>query len=288
MNQSNLSKIILGSAQFGLDYGINNSSGKLTEREIFNILNFSQEKGIKIIDAANAYGNANDIIGKFIKINPNSFKINTKFFFNKSPIEDQLDETLYKLNVNSINTCFFHDYNDFKEHGNKLSNLKETGKIKKIGLSVYSNNEFKEACMTNWIDVIQFPYNILDNNYQRNEMIKIAKKKGKEIQARSIFLQGLFFMKISKIPQNLFLLKPYLKEIHRIVLKKNINLINLCLGYVNYNKLIDSIIIGVDSFDQIVANTEISNLTLNEEVIKLIDEIKVVENELLLPKNWRI
>ena len=90
MNQIKLSKIILGTAQFGLDYGINNSSGKLKEKEVFNILDYSKERGINIIDTANAYGNAIDIIGNFIKKNPNSFKINTKLLFDQNPIDDQL------------------------------------------------------------------------------------------------------------------------------------------------------------------------------------------------------
>tara|TARA_A100001011_G_scaffold350459_1_gene389781 strand:- start:1405 stop:2268 length:864 start_codon:yes stop_codon:yes gene_type:complete len=286
MNQTKSSKIILGSAQFGLDYGINNSFGKLKEKEVFKILDFSRERGINIIDTANAYGSANNIIGNFIKKNPNSFKINTKFLFDQIPIDVKLNKTLSKLNICDINTCFFHNYSDFEEHGNKLRKFKDLGKIKKIGLSVYSNVEFEKACLTNWIDVIQFPYNILDNDCQRSKMIKLAKRKGKEIQARSIFLQGLFFMEIDKIPKNLFLLKPYIRKVHEIVLKKKVTLINICLGYVNHNKLIDNLIMGVDSFEQLVENTEISNLLLDKEVVELINNIRVIESMLLLPKNW--
>ena len=34
------SKIILGSAQFGMNYGISNKEGEIKTNEVFNILNF--------------------------------------------------------------------------------------------------------------------------------------------------------------------------------------------------------------------------------------------------------
>ena len=281
-----MNNIILGTAQFGLDYGINNNLGKINKGEIFKILDFSTKKGIKIIDTADVYGDATSTIGEFIKKNKNKFQLNTKFHISEVSIEKQLATTLNKLNLNKINTYFFHSYDDFKLYGKKIINLKNSGLIKKIGLSVYSNQQFEIASKTNWIDVIQFPYNLLDNRFQRIEQIELAKKRNKEIQARSIFLQGLFFLPIEKIPINLKKLKPYLNEIHKLISNYKISISQLCLSYVMSNRLIDNIIIGVDSLQQLDENIKMLNFEHNEHLNSLIDRIKVVESDLLYPYNW--
>ena len=69
-----MNNVIIGSAQFGLNYGVNNNLGKINEDEIFKILDFSYENGIKIIDTADAYGDAISTIGKYLKINKKTFK----------------------------------------------------------------------------------------------------------------------------------------------------------------------------------------------------------------------
>ena len=51
-------KIILGTAQFGLDYGINNQNGKVSDKDVDQILNYAFESGIKELDTASSYGNS--------------------------------------------------------------------------------------------------------------------------------------------------------------------------------------------------------------------------------------
>ena len=56
-------KVIIGTAQFGLDYGIANSVGKMKTNEIKKIINFI-ENNIKNIDTAHAYGDSEQRLGK--------------------------------------------------------------------------------------------------------------------------------------------------------------------------------------------------------------------------------
>ena len=44
-----MSKLILGTVQFGINYGINNKIGKPSSNEIKKILDFSFERNINII-----------------------------------------------------------------------------------------------------------------------------------------------------------------------------------------------------------------------------------------------
>ena len=90
----------------------------------------------------------------------------------------------------------FHSFEDFKfiinNDSNILDNIKNSGLVKKIGVSVYSNDEIEDLLNFENINLIQLPYNLFDNEYQRKEILEKVKKRNIEIHTRSVFLQGLF------------------------------------------------------------------------------------------------
>jgi len=282
-------KIILGTVQFGLDYGINNKSGQPPVSDVYKMLDFAKQNGIKTIDTADAYGTASKIIGDYVKLNPKAFLINTKFKKSDIQIKKQLDNSLKNLNIEKVNTYFFHSFNDFllyPELIEELKKLKNIGLINNIGISVYGNDELKKAIDCKAIDTIQLPFNLLDNYCQRGKLLEQAKSKGKEIQARSVFLQGLFFIPINELPPKLLALKKYLHYLHEISSINHVSLEKLSLQYAIQQPFIDHVIIGVDNIKQLEENINTANEKLMNEAVKAIDNINVTETELLYPKNW--
>lgn len=285
-----INKLILGTVQFGLDYGINNKSGKPSVSDAFKMLDFAKQNDIKTIDTADSYGTASKIIGDYLKNNPDSFWVNTKFKKSNIKIKKQLYNSLKDLNIDRVNTYFYHSFNDFLLHPELLGELKElknAGLINKIGISVYDNEELKEAIVSETIDTIQLPFNLLDNYTQRGKLLKHAKLKGKEIQARSVFLQGLFFISPNELPPKLFPLKKYLKNIFDITSSEQITIEELAVQYAINQSFIDYIVIGVDNLEQLEKNLNIAKTNLRTETIHTIDSINVTEIELLYPKNWK-
>lgn len=282
-------RIILGTVQFGLEYGINNNNGKPALWQVFRMLEMAAESGIEILDTADAYGNASEILGEFNKLHSGYFKINTKFKAEQEPVDLQVARSLERLNVSSINTYFFHSFGDFMNNRGLLTELgllKEKGSIQKTGVSVYGNDEFEMVVNTPGVDVIQFPFNLLDNHFQRGRLMKLAKEKGKELQVRSVFLQGLFFKSIGNIPSKLFLLKPYLQKIYEISNEYSLSTEQLALLYALHQPEIEHVIIGVDNLNQLKRNIDITNQHLESNIIEEINKIAVQETELLYPKNW--
>lgn len=282
-------KLILGTVQFGLEYGINNSGGKPNIDEIQNILDFAKSRGIEILDTADAYGNASEIIGSYFKEKGSVFKVNTKFKGGCKSLAEQLKDSLSVLKLAQIDTYFFHSFEDFrsnKAYLTELTALKESDLIRNIGLSVYDNLEFEEAINTKEIDVIQFPFNLLDNYHQRGPLMKQAKSKGKQLQVRSVFLQGLFFKNADSLPSILSPLKPYLLEIKKIAQNLSVEIEHLALSYALQQPDIDYIIIGVDNFEQLKRNIIFALKPVAPEIMEPINQIIVKETELLYPKNW--
>jgi aryl-alcohol dehydrogenase-like predicted oxidoreductase len=283
-------KIILGTVQFGLNYGINNKTGQPSISDVFNILDFAKHNGINTIDTADAYGTASKIIGDYLKINPGTFWVNTKFKKSNIQVKKQLYNSLKDLKIDRVNVYFYHSFNDFILHPElleELEELKNIGLINKIGVSVYDNNELKEAIACEAIDTIQLPFNLLDNYTQRGKLLEQAKLKGNEIQARSVFLQGLFFISPNELPSKLLPLKKYLKILLDITSSNQITVEELAVQYAINQPDIDYIVIGVDNLEQLEKNLIIARKNLRTKTIHIIDNINVAETELLYPKNWK-
>lgn len=282
-------KIVLGTVQFGLHYGINNMYGKPNSDQVFHILDYASENGIESLDTADSYGNAEMVLGNYNKKNGNRFSINTKFKINNELVSSQLLNSIHRLQTKSLGTYFYHSFADYKSEPEILSQLikfKSENLISNIGVSVYTNNELNDVAKSEHVNVIQLPFNMLDNRGKRYDSISRAKDLGKKIQVRSVFLQGLFFKKLDTLDKKLLPLKSYLELLNRLSIDSKINMEKLALQYVASQSVIDEVIIGVDNINQLIANMAYANETLDQAIINEIDKINVAEEELLLPVNW--
>ena len=286
-------KLILGTVQFGIDYGVNNSIGKLEENQVLELFKIAHNQGIRILDTAEVYGNAHEIIGNFHKKNDDSrFKIITKFphSVKYNSINNKVLEYLEQLAVSSIEVLMFHSFESYKTNYKALDSLKELkskGSIKNIGVSVYTNEHLKQLLNEDLITVIQFPFNMLDNFNVRGDLLDQLKQKGKSIHTRSAFLQGLFFKNTndkSPIVQNL---KTELKILNQIIIDSNCSMEELALSYCLHQENIDNVIIGVDSILQLNANIKASSYNISQDDIKVINNIQVKDLDLLNPSLWK-
>jgi aryl-alcohol dehydrogenase-like predicted oxidoreductase len=287
-------KLILGTAQLGLNYGINNQDGKPSLDISFEILHAAYDRGVRVLDTAEAYGDAQEIIGDFHKDNPEKqFKIITKFNADNSLKESALIQKI-KHNCVILHTAklygyMFHNYHSFianKEYLHDLLSAKENGLIEKIGISLYNNQEVLEI-LENYteFDFIQIPFNLFDNDTKRKAVLLRARDKGIEIHTRSVFLQGLFFMSTDKLPENLKPLAKELEVINVIKYENNLSTEVLALKYVLEKEYIDFVLIGVESVKQLISNVEICNMkrTIPHGII---DKINIKDERLLNPSLW--
>ena len=183
----------------------------------------------------------------------------------------------------------FHSFSTYNGNINNFKDiikLKESGIVKNIGVSAYSNSEIDNIINDDRIDLIQIPFNILDNSIEKIDLIKKAKSKGKIVQARSVFLQGLFFKDPNENNIIVEKLRDELKEIKRISSENNIPIINLALSYVLNQEYIDNVLIGVDSLSQLKQNLTSIDKEINENIVKSIEKIKTKNIDFLNPITW--
>ena len=164
--------------------------------------------------------------------------------------------------------------------------LKAQKKIKHIGVSVYTNEEIEAVILNDNVDIIQIPFNLLDNAALRGEILEKAKSKGKIIHTRSAFLQGLFFKAINSKNNTVKQLNKELKELNQIKEQSDISMAQLALNYCLQQQTIDNVLIGVDSKAQLADNINAIYNTIIPEVIDEINSIKVKKLDLLNPSQW--
>jgi aryl-alcohol dehydrogenase-like predicted oxidoreductase len=287
------SKLILGTVQFGLKYGINNTIGKPKKEEVLSLLKVAYNSGIRLLDTAEAYGNAHQLIGNYHKKQDDfKFKIITKFphQIKHNLIKSKVLEYIEIMNVNTLDVMMFHSFDSFQSNYNSLdtlNELKSDGLIKNIGVSVYTNDQLKSLLNEDLITVVQLPFNLLDNFNVRGDLINQLKIKGKTIHTRSAFLQGLFFKNTSDDISIVQALKPHLKTLNKITKKQGCLMEELALSYCIKQNNIDNVIIGVDSISQLNANIKAAAYEVNEEAFKCIDNIYVKNLDLLNPSLWK-
>lgn len=287
-----LGLLILGTVQFGLPYGINNTLGQTSKEEAFQILDLAFEEGIEHLDTAAAYGESEQVLGNYLNTNGDkNFKLITKFDLRDNSCEESLRKSLNLLQTDKIDTLLFHSFNDYLEHRKEAVELIKRYKgrlFNRIGVSVYTNEEISYLLDDEEVEVVQAPFNLLDNEQQRGKILRKVKSAGKAVHTRSVFLQGLFFKVPETFSPTLEPLKSAVGTLKLIADRHGLNMHEMALGYVLSKDYIDGILIGVDSVKQLRENVTASRKSLSEEVIKTIDKIEIAQKELLNPSKWSL
>lgn len=288
---SKIEKLVLGTVQFGLNYGINNTSGKPSKEEVEQILCKAYDSGIGCLDSAEAYGDAHAVIGNFHSNNPDKkFDIITKMPHDlKGNLIEKIQTYMDDLNVKKLKSILFHSFETYKQFEDKLpllNDYKHEGLFETIGVSVYTNAQIDDTLKNNFVDVIQLPFNLLDNANLRHSALKRAKNAGKTIHTRSAYLQGLFFMNPENSNSIFQSLGKEIIKLRNLAEQHNIPMQTLALSYCLEQQLIDNVLIGVDNVQQLNENLAVAEFQLPENAIAEINTIFVKNPDLLNPSLW--
>ena len=213
-----INKFTLGTAQLMSNYGISNKEKTHSKINAFKILQKSVDLGIKSYDTSPKYSNSESILGEFFFNNKkkisfttklNSISVNIKSKEKKKLklnkiIEKSLFKSLGNLKVDYIDNYFIHDENDYFIFNKEITNtllLYKKKYFNNLGVSVYNLELCEKIINDKLIDIIQIPLNIFDNRFL--PLITKAKKNNIKTQVRSMFLQGMIFLKKMNINKKL-------------------------------------------------------------------------------------
>lgn len=287
-----MSKLALGTVQFGLSYGIANRKGKILRDEAKEILDLARAENINFIDTASSYGDSEEILGE---IGVHDFNVVTKLAPLKADTRNiilwtnsEIERSIDRLKVNSLYGLLLHRVDQLKGPEGKciaasLEKMRVNGVIQKLGVSIYSPHDldFLENILD--VDIVQAPLNLIDRRLVTSGWMKKLHERGVEIHVRSTFLQGLLLLPRSEIPEKFNKWSRIWDLWHEGLLKRNISAVSACLQYPLSLPFVDKIVVGVDSQSHLrelisASKTSFKNHDWNE----LVSE----DEQLINPFNW--
>lgn len=284
-------KLALGTVQFGLPYGIANQLGQVTRTEAKAMLHLASVKGIDMLDTAIGYGESETCLGE---IGTEGFKLVTKLpSVPESCVDvskwlrEQVNESLTRLGVNEVYGLLLHRSEDLLEGNSKLicnalQNLKDSGKVKKIGISIYSPSNLALITKMLHLDLVQAPFNLVDRRLQTTGWLQRLKDDGVEIHTRSAFLQGLLLMPQKDIPQKFSPWEAMWSKWDRWLADNNVTAVQACLAFTTGFPEIDRVVVGADSVSQLHQIFD----DLNKNRIDSFPDIESHAKDLINPSRW--
>lgn len=288
--------MILGTVELGLDYGINNYSGKPSYQQAFELLDTAWNEGIRELDTAAAYGDSEKIIGNYQETTGHSFLIDTKLpvSIGQGQYDDCLNAAYDRLHVETIHLLYLHSFAQCRDDMllDFLRSQKENKKIEHIGISIYEPEELQYIIDSlPFVDTIQFPFSILDSHrWIGNGLLNKAKDTKKRLYVRSVFLQGLMFKSESDEFIKSIGAEKYIEAIGRIAVNNGFSIAEMAYKYVIQMPEIDDVIIGCQNANDVMMNMAINNSEkrLNREAIDKIDNISsIITNIIIDPRKWK-
>ena len=284
-------KIGIGTVQFGLPYGIANFGELVTVGAIRDVLNMASSAGILTLDTAIAYGDSEHNLGS---VGVEKFEVITKLPSLPKDISsvdefviNQVNQSLMRLKIDSLAGLLLHKPADLNTQFGAnlyaaLIDCKKRGLVRKIGVSIYSPLELPPIINRYELDIVQAPFNIIDQRLHSTGLLKQLQKLKIEIHARSVFLQGLLLMPSEAIPDRFKKWQSLFDQWYSWLHDCNMTPLQGAIAFTNQFPSINKIIVGVQNKQQLssIIQAADSSAPISTPNISSTDE------QLINPSNW--
>lgn len=220
-----ISKLVLGTAQLGMNYGIANVQGQPTEKQACAIVEKAFSSGVNCFDTAQAYGNSEVVLGKALKScgAQSAVKIVSKLspalgLSDSTLIERAIEVSCKDLGVDRLWCWMLHraEWLEWQDEGlhQMLTSIQKCGLVKYLGVSVYSPDDAHRALEHPDVQIVQISCNAWDQRVFEKGIFDLAKKKGKLCFVRGVFLQGLLLLSPEEVSKKLPMAKRAAQKWH--------------------------------------------------------------------------
>ena len=253
-------KLALGTAQFGLPYGIANRAGQVALDDAAAIVRRARAAGINMLDTAIAYGDSEQRLGS---IGVRDWAIVSKL----PPVPDacgnivewvsaSVEKSLERLAVDRLYGLLLHSPGQLaEERGGELyralSAVKDAGLVGKIGVSIYAASELDALVPRFPLDIVQAPFNVVDARLLESGWLARLAAARVEVHVRSVFLQGLLVMPPDARPSKFARWSGLLRAYDAWLERTGTTPLQACLRYVLGVPQIDKVIVGVETVSQL-------------------------------------
>jgi aryl-alcohol dehydrogenase-like predicted oxidoreductase len=295
VNQELMARLALGTVQFGLDYGINNTAGRPTDATVDAILSTAQQQGLPLLDTAAAYGDSEARLGQWLATAEAStasppFQLVTKLAAAApAEVSRQLAGSLIRLRQPSVYGVLFHSFGQLREQPTAWDALlaaRAQGFTQRIGVSLYHPDEVEWLLShAPEVSLVQLPYNVFDQRF--GPLLPELQRRGIEVHVRSAFLQGLLLRAPGDLPAFFQPLAPKLTQLRQLATEARIPLPALLLLFAAYAPGVSRAVIGVDSAANLRENLAAGSYAAAAEALRpALLQLAEPTTTFILPYAW--
>jgi len=250
--------LCLGTAQFGLAYGITNTTGQVSEMAVQALLAQAYPAGVRWLDTAQVYGNAEAVLGRQLHA-AHGYRLISKLPAQPQPVFSSKDAEAWehafitscqRLGVHKLEALLLHAPSDLTKPGGHyleawLKGLRERGLVQRIGVSIYTAEDL-DGVNPGLLDLVQLPLSLYDQRLLQNGTLARLRARGTAIHARSLYLQGLLLTPAGQWPCWVNSeVRAHQKALEKLAKERGCRLIDLALGFAHQQQDLEAVVLGV-------------------------------------------
>jgi aryl-alcohol dehydrogenase-like predicted oxidoreductase len=245
--------LLLGTAQWGMSYGVTNAAGRIPDLELAQVANLALSLGVNHLDTAPAYGDSETRIGNLDE----HFRVQTKVSaasLRSSEVIEFVESSIRDLRQDSLWSVLVHDWGLLKLSEREmaleaLGEMRSAGTVERIGVSAYDESDLDDVMTSRVrIDVVQMPVNAIDQRLKDSTSIKSLRTQGVKVQARSIFLQGVLLDTSRSTASSEH---PDLLRLWNFLETQRFGPIEGCVGFIKSLAWVDEVVVGFATANQL-------------------------------------
>ena len=292
-------RLAIGTAQFGLDYGITNTSGQVSLDEIVAILSSASDAGVDTLDTAALYGSSEGLLGEALALAGLSFSIITKTGKRLDARTDaeahdfllaDLDTSMKRLGQQALDTLIVHDADELlgpngDARWKAMEAARSQGLVSRIGASIYDSSQLDALLSRYNLDIVQVPLNAIDRRLLDSGAAQRLGSANIAVHARSAFLQGLLLAEKKSLPPAFSTLGPIIDGLETLAMAHDVPRLAILLAPLIRLEMVERIVVGMTTeseLAEILAGLDAaSNLDANAAL-----DLPYVEDWLLDARLW--
>jgi aryl-alcohol dehydrogenase-like predicted oxidoreductase len=256
-------QLALGTAQFGLDYGITNVHGRVDADEASRMLQCAWQGGVRLLDTAPAYGSSEAALGNAMA--GQAWRVVTKTLPLRTPrlddaalarVDAAFRGSLSHLRTGSVDTLLVHHADDLLVPGGDalyrwLREQVEAGRAARIGASVYDGEQVRALLARYRLDAVQLPASIADQRLLADGSVARLQDAGVEIHVRSLYLQGLLLAEPSFVAQRFPEQAAWAQRLQAEFRARGVGAVQGCLSFFRAQPTFATAVIGAASAEEV-------------------------------------
>ena len=258
-------QLCLGTAQFGLPYGITNTAGQVAEPEVRALLTEAAASDVSWLDTAQAYGEAEAVLGRTLPPG-HGFRLISKLQAQSQgafTADDRLawdqgfERSCVRLGEPRLDALLLHSAADLRKPGGDylrewLLSLRERGLVRRLGVSIYGSADL-DGVSADLLDLVQIPLSLYDQRLLADGTVARLRAQGCAVHARSLYLQGLLLSPTATWPAWVeFVDREHHARLENFAADRGCTLLECALGFARAQQDLEAVVLGLCSRIELV------------------------------------